>query len=126
VTKNTNWLLLVLLIFTGQTLSVPLSNNNDCGMDHSSNINSGQSMTAHEMPDHDMTMMMDMSMMTDMNMDCCADDCQCSDGMCLSTVYLSTLENNIQLFIENRVDFQVVSFKTIQRTSSIYRPPILN
>lgn len=122
VSKNTNWLLLLLLVFTGQTISVPFTNNNDCEMDNSSEITSHASMPKHEMdsmPGHDMSMI-------DMTMDCCTDDCQCSDGMCLSTVYFTILENNMQIFIENTANFQDISFITIQRSSSIYRPPILS
>lgn len=118
VSKNTNWLLLVLLIFAGQTMSVPFTSHNDCDMDHSSAGTSD-----HSMPDHDMSNM-DMSM--DMTKDCCADDCQCSDGMCLSTVFFFILENNMQLFVENTVIFHKVLFKTVHRSSSIYRPPILS
>jgi len=123
VSKNTNWILLLLLIFTGQTLSVPLTNNNDCQMDHSSDMSSIVSMSDHSMDSmsgHDMSMM-------DLDMDCCADDCQCSDGMCLTTVYFSFSENkNPSFILQNSVIFQVVPFKNSQQFSFIYRPPILS
>ena len=90
-------------------------------MEHSSDMGSMVSMSDHNMvsmPDHDMTMM---------DMDCCADDCQCSDGMCLSTVYFSLSEDNhLSFFLQNTVIFQIVPFNNSQQFSFIYRPPILS
>ena len=120
--KNTNWLLLILLVFTGQTLAAPFANLNDCESDHS--------MPTHDMdsmPDHDMSMMdMSLDMESGMTMDCCEDDCQCSDGMCVSAVYLSINEKNEFGFIQNQVKFQESQFSYNQFYSSIYRPPIIS
>ena len=126
MSKNTNWLLLILLVFTGQTFAAPFTNYNNCEMNHSSSVTSDHAMTNHDMDsmsDHDMS---SMDMSSNMTMDCCADDCQCSDGMCTSNVYLSIHERNMEISIENNVSFRVIPFKTIQRHSSLYRPPILS
>ncbi len=120
VSKNTNWILLLLLVFTAQTLSVPLVNNNDCQMEHSSDMGSMVSMSDHiieSLPDHDMSMM---------DMGCCADDCQCAEDMCLTAVYIALIdERSPTIYLNHSVIFQIVPFKNSQRISSIYRPPIL-
>jgi len=133
ISVNTNWLLLLLLIFAGQTISVPIVNHHDCESDHS--VSAASDVTsAHTMPHHDMSSMSghdmsDMSMM-DMSdnptMDCCGDECQCANGMCLTTVYISKFENKLTLFSESTVQFYPSQFLNIQRSSSFYRPPIFS
>ena len=134
---NTNWVLLLLLIFAGQTISVPIVNHHDCESDHSSSItstldssvNSEQSMMHHDMssmPSHDMSDMYMMDMSADSTMDCCGDECQCVDGLCLTTVYMTKLENKLSLFSESTVHFYPSQFSNIQRSSSFYRPPIFS
>ncbi len=47
--KNTNWLLLVLLVFAGQTIAAPLIDIEDCTSIHSASENSNISMQHHDM-----------------------------------------------------------------------------
>ena len=134
---NTNWVLLVLLIFAGQTISVPFVNHHDCESDHSSSItssvitsiNSDHNMMHHDMasmPGHDMSDMSMMDMSSDSTMDCCGDECQCADGVCLTSVYFTKLDNKLMLFSENTVHFYPSQFSNIHRSWSFYRPPIFS
>ena len=126
MSKNTNWLLLILLVFTSQTLAAPFVDFKDCASEHSYSEDSIASMQHHDMdsmPAHDMSTM-DMS--SNMAMGCCADDCQCSDGMCVTTVYFSSYKTKALVFTQHKVVFQESQFSYNQFSSSIYRPPILS
>ena len=132
---NTNWVLLLLLIFAGQTISVPMVNHHDCESDHSSSVTSSGTTSINKdhmhhdmssMTGHDMSDMPMMDMNADSPMDCCGDECQCTNGVCLTSVYITKIENKLSLFSKSTVHFYPSQFSNIQRSSSFYRPPIIS
>ncbi|VAW40654.1 hypothetical protein MNBD_GAMMA01-1450 [hydrothermal vent metagenome] len=120
VVKYKKLLVLVLLIFVGQVVSAPLTT---CATSESSS--SSQIMPS--MPDHDMAMMhLSQTHEAMVDMDCCGDECNCPQGMCISVVFYPNQAVDMQFVSIATYLIPPILFINNQYPSSIYRPPILS
>ena len=107
---------LILLIFIGQVIATPMipcSQNQDIG-------------SSAMMMDMQMDIM-DSSQMAAMDMDCCGDQCECPDAMCISHVFINSI-NDLSSYDTAKPFLINTQIVLIQKhlISAIFHPPILS
>ena len=118
--KHKNLIALILLIFIGQVFSAPMLSCSQNQEMESSTM----------MMDIDMDMHMDSmnsSEMDTMNMDCCGNQCDCPDAMCISHVFIATV-NDLSTFQVPKPYLATKQNLFVQKhlVSAIFHPPILS
>ena len=109
---------MILLLFVGQVMSATF-------ITCSSGESASQSMLMDmsSIPDHDMSMMHASDME---QMDCC-DDCQCTQSICVNSLFIaSTINISLYKSVKSNLIAQPQPFINQQRYSAIFHPPILS
>ncbi len=114
--NHKNLIALILLIFIGQVVSAPMLS-----------CSQNQQMDSVSMK-MDMSMdLMDSTEMDSMTMDCCGAQCDCPDAMCISHVFINTV-NNLSTYQVPQPYLAIKQNLFIQKhlVSAIFHPPILS